>query len=139
MYSRAVTLDLVLDDWDGLPILERTPFHRGGTMGADANGATGGGPWCEFDEYNGGIHKGVADQSMSFALAFTTSSLYMGTNTIDDSHQNRGSGWNGDTLQIAFTNAARDLPSGDMILYNYGLNEDKCHADHAPPAPPVPR
>ena len=107
MYSRAVTLDLVLDDWDGLPILARTPFHRGGTMGADANGGTGGGPWCEFDEYNGGIHNGVADHSMAFALAFTTSSLYMGTNTIDDSHQNRGSGWNGDTLQIAFTNAAR--------------------------------
>ena len=73
---------------------------------AMANGATGGGPWCEFDEYNGGIHKGFADQSMSFALAFTTSSLYMGTNTIDDTHQNQGSGWNGDTLQIAFTNAA---------------------------------
>ena len=52
-------------------------------------------------------HKGVADQSMSFALAFTTSSLYMGINTIDDTHQNPGSGWNGDTLQIAFTNAAR--------------------------------
>ena len=72
----------MLDEWDGLPILERTPFHRGGTMGADANGATGGGPWCEFDEYNGGIHNGVADQSMSFALAFDAANLYMGTNTI---------------------------------------------------------
>ena len=110
VYSALITVDAVLDDWDAIPILARTPFHRGGTMGADANGATGatgGGPWCEFDEYNGGIHKGVADQSMSFALAFTTSSLYMGTNTIDDTHQNPGSGWNGDTLQIAFTNAAR--------------------------------
>merc|ERR1719230_1638674 len=124
VYSRQITLDAVLDDWDGIPILAQTPFRRGGTMGADANGATGGGPWCEFDEYNGGIHNGVDDQSMSFALAFTTSSLYMGINAVDDTHQNPGSGWNGDTVQIAFTNAARDAPSADMILYNYGLNED---------------
>jgi hypothetical protein len=122
--SALITLDAMLDDWNGIPILAQTPFRRGGTVGADANGATGGGDWCEFDEYNGGIHNGVNDQSMAFALAFTTNFLYMGVKTFDDTHQNPGSGWNGDTLQIAFTNAARDAPSGDMVLYNYGLSDD---------------
>ena len=62
---------------------------------------------------------------MAFALAWDISALYMGLKTIDDTHQNPGSGWNGDTIQIAFTNADRDLPAGDMILYNYGLSDDQ--------------
>eukprot|EP01051_Picozoa_sp_SAG22_P008461 SAG22_NODE_645_length_8202_cov_5.985684_3_plen_906_part_00 len=122
--SAAIVLDASLADWAGLPTLAQTPFRRGATAGADANGATGGGDWCEFDAYGGGIHNGIGDQDMSFALAFDSTSLYMGLKTIDDTHQNAGIGWNGDTLQIAFTNAARDTPGGDMILYNYGLHDD---------------
>jgi hypothetical protein len=124
VYSALIQVDGMLTDWAGLPILAQTPFRRGGTVGEDANGATGGGAWCEFDEYNGGIHNGINDQSMAFALAWNTQQLYMGVKTYDDTHQNPGSGWNGDTLQIAFTNAARDAPSSNMILYNYGLHDD---------------
>ena len=122
--SAAITLDADLSDWGGVPILAQTPFRRGGTVGEDANGATGGGDWCEFDEYNGGIHNGIADQSMAFALAWQADALYMGVNAIDDTHQNPGDGWNGDTLQIAFTDAARTLPGAEMILYNYGIHDD---------------
>ena len=71
----------------------------------------------------GGIHSGVSDQSMAFALSWDTDALYLGVNAVDDIHQNPGSGWDGDTLQIAFTNAARNAPSGEMILYNYGLHD----------------
>merc|ERR1719424_792544 len=106
VYPANILLDAMLDDWNGIPILSQTPFRRGGTVGEDANGATAGGDWCEFDEYDGGIHNGIDDQSMAFALAWNSNTLFMGVKTIDDTHQNPGSGWNGDTLQIAFTNAA---------------------------------
>ena len=122
--SATITLDAMLDDWAGVPILARTPFRRGGTVGEDANGATGGGAWCEFDECNGGIHAGIADQSMAFALAWDTGALHLGVKAVDGIHQNPGDGWNDDTLQIAFTNAARDALSGEMILYNYGFSDE---------------
>ena len=49
----------------------------------------------------------ACDLGVDSRSAFDHGSLHMGTNTIDGIHQNPGSGWNGDTLQIAFTNAAR--------------------------------
>ena len=43
--------------------------------------------------------------------------FYIGVKVIDDSHENAaGSGWNGDSVQIAFTNSNRDTITH---LYNY--------------------
>lgn len=61
---------------------------------------------------------------MAFAMAWDTNALYMAVKTYDDTHQNPGDGWNGDTLQIAFTNAARDADAANMVLYNYGQHSD---------------
>merc|ERR1711964_426682 len=45
----------------------------------------------------------------------------MGIKVFDDEHQMTGnSGWNGDTVQVAFTDPAR---SKVTHLYNYGMNE----------------
>ena len=38
----------------------------------------------------------------------------------DDTHQNGGSGWNGDSVQMVFANAAQDTVTH---LYNYGLSD----------------
>ena len=40
---------------------------------------------------------------------------------IDDTHANSGSGWNGDSLQLAFTNSERNAPADQMHMYNYGM------------------
>eukprot|EP01051_Picozoa_sp_SAG22_P020715 SAG22_NODE_4299_length_1312_cov_3.888706_1_plen_267_part_10 len=82
--ARTIELDADLSDWGTVPILAQTPFRRGGTVGADANGATGGGPWCEFDEYGGGIHNGIEDQAMAFALVWDTEAVYLGVKVFDD-------------------------------------------------------
>ena len=66
--------------------------------------------------------------------------MWCAIKVIDDTHQNPGSGWNGDSVQIMFTNAARpqggtaktgelDTPAG-MILYNYGLSDDGDYTAH---------
>jgi hypothetical protein len=96
---------------------------------------------------------GPADHSAAFALAWTPESLYLSVKVFDDTHQNPGSGWNGDALQMLFANAARtktydnlatgahagsvgttrtgeiDTPGG-MIMYNFGMGDDGSYALH---------
>ena len=140
-----IEIDGNLDDWDQVPcIAAQTPFRGGsmpfqmpplcrrrstanveGRLCGDARQAVGGGgPWTEFYEHNGGIWNGILDHSMAFAMAYDSEAVYLGVKVVDDTHQNlesSDSGWNGDSLQVAFTNAGRDAPAADMILYNYGL------------------
>ena len=40
-------------------------------------------------------------------MSWTPGTVFASINVKDDSHQNPGSGWNGVTVQIMFTNAAR--------------------------------
>jgi hypothetical protein len=118
----SISLDADLSDWGCTPFLAQTPF-RSGNEGSDA-------PWVEFEEYGGGIHNGIQDQASAWALTWEPDNMYLGVKVTDDTHQNPGNGWNGDSLQISFTNAARDAPQGDMILYNYGLADDGEHTLH---------
>ena len=43
-----------------------------------------------------------------------------GVIVTDDTHQNPGNGWNGDSIQMVFANAAQDTVTH---LYNYGLSD----------------
>ena len=49
----------------------------------------------------------------------------MGIKVIDDTHENKGSGWDDDSVQVAFSPAASwtdgSKRTGTEILYNYGL------------------
>jgi hypothetical protein len=101
-------------------------------------------PFVEFDVcvacVGGATWSGPDDHSTAIAMSWTPGTLYAGINVRDDSHQNPGSGWNGDTVQIMFTNAAR--PQGataktgeiatdaGMILYNYGLSDSGDYTLH---------
>ena len=113
--SRSITLDANLADWGFAPFLAQTPFRR-------TDDATGSGPWCEFEEYGGGIWNGIEDHAMAFALTWNTHALYLGIKVIDDTHDNDGNsvtkGWNGDSVQVAFTDAGR---SGALTRYNFGF------------------
>jgi hypothetical protein len=65
-----------------------------------------------------------------------TSAFYIGVKVVDDSHENKGSGWNGDSVQIAFTDAGKQRITN---LYNYAwtagetiLHHEQGHPDEAP-------
>ena len=69
------------------------------------------------DEYAGGIWNGPADHSVAVAFNWHPTSLFLGVKVIDDSHQlNGASGWNGDSVQVVFTDDAR---TSVTHLYNY--------------------
>ena len=80
-----------------------------------------------FAEYNGGIHNGINDHSIAIGLAWEPWAVWCGIKVIDDTHENGGSGWDGDSVQMAFGPAER---AGTMILYNYGLTDDGTNIVH---------
>jgi hypothetical protein len=96
-------------------------------------------PFVEFDVCTlckpDATWSGPADHSAAIALAWTPKTLYAGLKVFDDTHQNPGSGWNGDAVEVMFANAARtgsssankgtgeiDTPSG-MICYKFGMSD----------------
>ena len=64
---------------------------------------------------------------MAFAITWNPDAIYVGVKVIDDNHENSGSGWDGDSLQLVFTNSERNAAEGDTLLYNYALDNDHAH------------
>jgi hypothetical protein len=138
----STTLDGVLEDWGNTLYKAQTPFRPCDKVDTDGDGLNDAwtAPFVEFDVClacaGGAAWPGVTDYSIATTFGWTPGALYCGINVFDDTHQNSDSGWNGDTVQIMFTNAAReqggtaltaltaltelDIPRG-MILYNYGI------------------
>ena len=85
-----------------------------------------------FEEFGGGTWSGPADHSSAVAFAWDVDNLYVGVVVVDDTHQNGGSGWNGDAIQMVFANAAQDTVTH---LYNYGLSDDGDVVIHNEKAP----
>jgi len=106
--SASITLDGDASDWADLEFKSQIPFEKGGEL-------------VLFEEYGGGTWSGPADHSSAVAFAWDAANLYIGVVVTDDTHQNGGSGWNGDSIQMVFANAAQDTVTH---LYNYGLSDD---------------
>ena len=106
--NASITLDGDASDWADLEFKSQIPFEKGGEL-------------VLFEEYGGGTWSGPADHSSAVAFAWDASNLYIGVVITDDTHQNGGSGWNGDAIQMVFANAAQDTVTH---LYNYGLSDD---------------
>jgi hypothetical protein len=104
----SITLDGDASDWADAEFKSQIPFEKGGEL-------------VLFEEYGGGTWSGPADHSSAVAFAWDASNLYIGVVVTDDTHQNGGSGWNGDSIQMVFANAAQDTVTH---LYNYGLSDD---------------
>ena len=73
-----------------------------------------------FEEFAGGTWSGPVYHSSAVAFAWDAENLYVGVVVTDDTHQNPGNGWNGDSIQMVFANAAQDTVTH---LYNYGLSD----------------
>ena len=131
-FVNSITLEL--SDWNGVPFNSQTPFRPCDKVG----GALCTAPFVEFDTcvacVSGATWTGITDHFDATAFGWNSAAFYAGIKVYDDTHQNPSSGWNGDTVQIMFTNAARPqggtattgeiaTPAG-MILYNYGLKDN---------------
>ena len=112
-------------------------------------------PFVEFDLYavDDADYLGVTDHSVAQAFAWTPAALYYATKVYDDTHQNGNSGWNGDSVQLMFTDAARSESGNNgagpnninegIVTFNYGLHMSDADASGeaghlgAPRVPPV--
>ena len=101
----SITLDGDASDWADAEFKSQIPFEKGGEL-------------VLFEEFSGGTWSGPADHSSAVAFAWDAENLYIGVVVTDDTHQNPGNGWNGDSIQMVFANAAQDTVTH---LYNYAL------------------
>jgi hypothetical protein len=137
-----IDMDADLSDWAGIPFKAQVPFRPCDKI----DGAPCAMPFVEFSICKAckpqATWSGPADHSVATAFTWTPEALYVGVKVFDDTHQNPGSGWNGDVIQIMFTNAARaqyddgasaeiDTPGG-FILYNLGMqaSDGSYHLHH---------
>jgi hypothetical protein len=104
----SITADGDASDWADAEFKSQIPFEKGGEL-------------VLFEEFSGGTWSGPADHSSAVAFAWDAENLYLGIVVTDDTHQNGGAAWNGDSAQIVFANAAQDTVTH---LYNYGLAGD---------------
>ena len=101
----SITADGDASDWADAEFKSQIPFEKGGEL-------------VLFEEFSGGTWSGPADHSSAVAFAWDAENLYLGIVVTDDTHQNGGAAWNGDSAQIVFANAAQDTVTH---LYNYGM------------------
>ena len=92
---KSITVDGDISDWSGLPVKKAIPFEQGGEL-------------VLFEEYGGGTWSGPEDHTSAVSFAWDADNLYVGVVVTDDTHQNPGNGWNGDSIQMVFANAAQD-------------------------------
>jgi hypothetical protein len=103
----SITADGDASDWADAEFKSQIPFEKGGEL-------------VLFEEYGGGTWSGIEDHSSAVAFAWDAENVYVGVVVTDDTHQNPGHGWNGDSVQMTFANAAQDTVT---FLYNYGLSD----------------
>ncbi len=103
----SITVDGDPSDWADAEFKSQIPFEQGGEL-------------VLFEEYGGGTWSGPEDHSSAVAFAWDADNLYIGVVVTDDTHQNGNSGWNGDSIQAVFANAAQDTVTH---LYNYALGD----------------
>ena len=120
-----INLDGNLDDWQCAPIKAQTPFYpfnKVGTGPGPAGATFAEGTHCCGDELTmfddrDGLTWNALDQSSAISFAWDAGNFYIGVKVVDDSHENAaGSGWNGDSVQIAFTDSQKQRITH---LYNY--------------------
>ena len=108
----AVTLDGVLTDWVGVPVLADPRFSI-------PKGSGDAGTLVLFEPYNGGTWSGPDDQTSAVQITWDPDNVYFAFVVTDDYHENAAfSPWNGDSVQLMIANATR---SAQVALYNYSL------------------
>ena len=107
-----VTLDGMLDEWRGVPVLSDPRFSIPKNSGRD-------GRLVLFEEHAGGTWSGPDDQTSAVQIAYDADNVYFGFTVTDEYHENsRNNAWNGDSVQLMIANANQDQI---IALYNYAL------------------
>ena len=113
--KKSILVDGKLSDWGGVPVFKDTKFSI-------PKGSGAAGTLVTFEQCDacgvGGSWTGPDDASSAIAIAWDEDNLYVGVVVVDEYHFNPSSGWNGDALQMAFTDGARTVISN---LYNVAL------------------
>lgn len=107
-----VTIDGILTEWGGVPVLSDPKFAI-----PKGSGATG--TYVLFEPYSGGTWSGPDDQTSAVQVTYDENNIYFGIVVTDDYHENSAmSAWNGDAVQIMIANSDR---TSQIALYNYAL------------------
>src|SRR2546425_697222 len=113
--TQTITIDGNMSDWDTTKFWKDTKFYIPKGSGSNSTTATN---LVSFEPYGSGT-AGQDHQSVSFGIVWDADNLYIGLVVGDDYHENAAkSEWNGDSLQMAFTDATR---STITQLYNIAL------------------
>lgn len=106
-----ITIDGVLDDWGGIPVLSDPRF-------AIPKGSGRSGTLSLF-ELNGGDWTGPDDHTSAVQIIYDADNIYFGFVVTDEYHENSAnSAWNGDSVQLMIANDKQDT---QIALYNYAL------------------
>jgi len=109
-----IAVDGSLSEWVGVPVLADPKFST-----PKGSGATNGGTYVLFEEYNGGTWTGPDDQTSAVQIVYDAENVYFGFVVTDDYHENSAnSAWNGDSVQLMIASADRTT---QVALYNYAL------------------
>jgi len=115
--KKTVLIDGNLSDWGGATIWKDVKFSipKGAPKQLVSFETLSGATTIATDS----VWTGPEDHSTAWAITWDEANLYIGMVVTDDYHQNSNSGWNGDSLQIAFATGERT--GAPSHLYNYGL------------------
>jgi hypothetical protein len=112
--TNKITIDGVLSEWTGAPVLADPKFAVPKFSGTNANPN-----YVLFEEYSGGTWSGPDDQTSAVQIVYDATNVYFGFVVTDDYHENAAnSAWNGDSIQLMIADAFR---TNNVALYNYAL------------------
>jgi hypothetical protein len=107
-----IAVDGSLSEWIGVPVLADPKFSI-----PKGSGATNGGTYVLFEEYNGGTWTGPDDQTSAVQVVYDAENVYFGFVVTDEYHENSAnSPWNGDSVQLMIASGDRTT---QVALYNY--------------------
>lgn len=122
-----VTLDGVLNEWGGVPVLSDPKFSICAGQEGAGRAAEGCGPsgiYVLFERYQGGDWTGPDDHTSAVQVVWDAENVYIGVVVTDEYHENAAaSAWNGDSIQLGVTSAARAAAENSSFpLYNFALS-----------------
>ncbi len=116
-----VEIDGNLDEWDG--VLDFVTGTDGSTFcGVEFEGRNS--EVKVWEDHGGGTWSGPDDQTTCFMIVWNEDAVYLAISVTDDSHQNSGAAWNGDSIQLNVVPSGIREAGQPFFLYNAALNEN---------------
>lgn len=117
--TNSIEIDGDISDWASVPFIKPKFEARDGRETAKGNTTIGDTTYSTFAEFGGGTWNGPDDHTSAFAVAWDEKGLYLGIVVTDDEHEHAaGNAWNGDGVQMGFSDTERTTVTH---LYNFCL------------------